>query len=78
MEETQTTHSGWAPKKTRQTAGLLICFNLDCGSLLGFHSQFLERLGGVGAVLAGPHFLVNLQDFAVLADVERPPERDGP
>jgi len=78
MEETQTTHSGWAQKKTRQTAGLLICFNLDCGSLLGFHSQFLERLGGVSAVLAGPHFLVNLQDFAVLADVERPPERHGP
>jgi hypothetical protein len=24
MEETQTTHSGWAQKKTRQTAGLLI------------------------------------------------------
>jgi len=53
-------------------------FNLNCGSLLGFHAQFLERLGGVSAVLAGSHFLVNLQDFAVLADVERPSKRHGP
>ena len=53
-------------------------FNLVCGSLLGFHAQFLERLGGVSAVLAGSHFLVNLQDFAVLADVKRPPKRHGP
>ena len=42
-------------------------------SLLGFYAQFLERLGGVGAVLAGSHFFVDLQDLAVLADVERPP-----
>ena len=41
--------------------------------LLRFHAQFLERLGGVGAVLAGPHFLVDLHDLAVFADVERPP-----
>ena len=75
MEEMQTTHSGWAQKKTHQMA---VLFNLGCGSLLGFHAQFLERLSSVSAVLAGSHFLVNLQDFAVLADVERPPERDGP
>ena len=42
-------------------------------SLFGFHAQFLERLGGVGTVLAGSHFFVDLQDLAVLADVERPP-----
>ena len=47
-------------------------------SLFGFHAQFLERLGGVGAVLAGSHFFVDLQDLAVLADVERPPERYRP
>ena len=46
--------------------------------LLGFHAQFLERLGGVGAVLAGPHLFVDLQDLAVFADVKRPPKRHGP
>ena len=53
-------------------------FNLNCGSLLGFHAQFLERLGGVGAVLAGSHFFVDLQDLSILANVERPPKRHGP
>lgn len=53
-------------------------FNLNCGSLLGFHAQFLERLGGVGAVLACPNFFVDLQDLTILANVERPPKRHGP
>ena len=78
MEEMQTTQSGWAQKRPTKWWSFLICFNLGCGSLFGFHAQFLERLGSVSAVLAGSHFLVNLQDFSVLADVERPPERDGP
>ena len=47
-------------------------------SLLGFHAQFLECLGGVGAVLAGPHLLVDLQDLAVLAYVKRPPVWQAP
>ena len=47
-------------------------------SLLGFYAHFLERLGGVGAVLTSPHLFVDLQDLAVFADVKRPPERYRP
>ena len=53
-------------------------FNLNCGSLFGFHAQFLERLGGVGAVLTCPNFFVDLQDLTTLANVESPPKRHGP
>ena len=51
---------------------------MGCGSLLGFHAQLLERLSGVGTVLAGPYFLIDLQDLAVFVSVKRPPKRYGP
>ena len=57
---------------------MAVLFNLGCGSLLGFHAQLLERLSCVGTVLAGPYFLIDLQDLAVFADVKRPPKRHGP
>ena len=47
-------------------------------SLLGFYAHFLERLGGVGAVLTSPHLFVDIQDLAVFADVKSPPERYRP
>ena len=46
-------------------------------SLLGSYAQLLERFSGIGAVLAGSHFFVDLQDLAVFADVKGPPVRQA-
>ena len=53
-------------------------FLLNSGmALLCLDAQRLECLGGVGAVGAELDLFVYLQNLAVLADVKRPPMREG-
>ena len=47
-------------------------------SLCGFDTQLFERRHDVRSVRPGIHLLVDVQDFAIFANVKRPAERKFP